>query len=201
MHQDLNTERDGRSGVVLPAGRGDERGRRGLRLLRGDGLRGSLASRPGAEDAAAARLAVRRLLRPVRPGDPDDPGPAHPARRARGRLIACAPWPTPWSRSRPWPTPLISPRSRSTSAVMAPRPTAPAPSLDDHLPAVGLGKPINRTLWTLIWGVAALIFQAMGITYLFGGADLHAPVRPRRHRLVSRARPRSSSGPRSASWP
>jgi hypothetical protein len=39
------------------------------------------------------------------------------------------------------------------------------PSLDDHHPAAGLGKPINRTLWTLIWGVAAVIFQAMGITY------------------------------------
>ena len=43
-------------------------------------------------------------------------------------------------------------------------------TLDDHIPAVGLGKPISRTLWTLIWGIAALIFQAMGITYLFGGA-------------------------------
>ena len=39
------------------------------------------------------------------------------------------------------------------------------PSLDEHHPAVGLGKPINRTLWTLIWGVAAVIFQAMGVTY------------------------------------
>ena len=39
------------------------------------------------------------------------------------------------------------------------------PSLDDHHPAAGLGKPINRTLWTLIWGVAAVIFQAMGVTY------------------------------------
>ena len=27
------------------------------------------------------------------------------------------------------------------------------PSLDDHIPAVGLGRPINRTLWTLIWAV------------------------------------------------
>src|SRR5262249_35123200 len=24
-------------------------------------------------------------------------------------------------------------------------------TLDDHLPAVGLGKPISRSLWTLIW--------------------------------------------------
>ena len=47
--------------------------------------------------------------------------------------------------------------------------TAPPPTLDDHIPAVGLGKPINRTLWTLIWSIVALIFQAMGITYLFGG--------------------------------
>jgi hypothetical protein len=42
-------------------------------------------------------------------------------------------------------------------------------TLDDHIPAVGLGGPINRTLWTLIWAIAALIFQAMGIAYLFGG--------------------------------
>ena len=34
---------------------------------------------------------------------------------------------------------------------------------------MGLGKPISRTLWTLIWSIAALVFQAMGITYLFGG--------------------------------
>jgi hypothetical protein len=43
------------------------------------------------------------------------------------------------------------------------------PSLDDHLPAVGLGSPINRTLWTLIWAVVAMIFQAMGLTYLLNG--------------------------------
>ena len=48
--------------------------------------------------------------------------------------------------------------------------TAPAPTLDDHLPAYGLGKPISRTLWALIWGVSALIFQVMGLTYLFGRA-------------------------------
>ena len=46
------------------------------------------------------------------------------------------------------------------------------PSLDDHQPAVGLGGPINRTLWTLIWSMAAVIFQAMGITYIMGGAIL-----------------------------
>jgi len=45
-------------------------------------------------------------------------------------------------------------------------------SLDDHQPAVGLGKPINRTLWALIWSVAAVIFQAMGITYILGGEIL-----------------------------
>jgi hypothetical protein len=43
------------------------------------------------------------------------------------------------------------------------------PSLDDHIPAVGLGRPINRTLWTLIWGVVACIFQVMGVVYAFGG--------------------------------
>lgn len=43
------------------------------------------------------------------------------------------------------------------------------PSLDDHIPAVGLGQPMNRTLWTLVWGIAACIFQVMGIAYAFGG--------------------------------
>jgi hypothetical protein len=42
-------------------------------------------------------------------------------------------------------------------------------SLDDHLPAVGLGPPIDRTLWTLIWAAVAMIFQAMGVTYILGG--------------------------------
>jgi Cytochrome b(C-terminal)/b6/petD len=40
-------------------------------------------------------------------------------------------------------------------------------SLDDHQPAVGLGGPINRTLWTLIWGVSTMIFQMIGIVYIF----------------------------------
>jgi hypothetical protein len=43
------------------------------------------------------------------------------------------------------------------------------PSLDDHIPAVGLGKPVDRTLWTLIWAVVAMIFQAMGLTFILGG--------------------------------
>ncbi len=43
------------------------------------------------------------------------------------------------------------------------------PSLDDHIPAVGLGPGINRTLWTLIWAVSAVIFQAFGIVYALGG--------------------------------
>jgi hypothetical protein len=46
---------------------------------------------------------------------------------------------------------------------------AAVPSLDDHQPAVGLGKPINRTLWALMWSVAAVVFQAIGITYMMGG--------------------------------
>jgi hypothetical protein len=46
------------------------------------------------------------------------------------------------------------------------------PTLDDHLPAVGLGRPINRTLWTLIWSVVAVMFQAMGLTYLLGNAAI-----------------------------
>jgi Cytochrome b(C-terminal)/b6/petD len=41
-------------------------------------------------------------------------------------------------------------------------------TLDDHIPAVGLGKPINRTLWTMIWSICAVMFQAMGLTYIFG---------------------------------
>ncbi len=41
------------------------------------------------------------------------------------------------------------------------------PSLDDHIPAVGLGKAMDRTLWTLIWAVCAVVFQAMGIVYVF----------------------------------
>jgi hypothetical protein len=43
------------------------------------------------------------------------------------------------------------------------------PTLDDHIPAVGLGPPIDRTLWTLIWAVVAMIFQVMGLSYLLGG--------------------------------
>ena len=57
---------------------------------------------------------------------------------------------------------------RAEAAAM-PRERTPAATLDDHIPAVGLGKPINRTLWTMIWAVAGLIFQAMGLSYLFGG--------------------------------
>ena len=43
------------------------------------------------------------------------------------------------------------------------------PSLDDHVPAVGLGGPINRTLWALIWSIAAVTFQATGVAYVLGG--------------------------------
>jgi hypothetical protein len=46
------------------------------------------------------------------------------------------------------------------------------PTLDDHLPAVGIGQPMNRTLWTLIWAVVAVIFQAMGLTYILNGQFL-----------------------------
>ncbi|MGE3820700.1 MAG: hypothetical protein AB7I30_14900 [Isosphaeraceae bacterium] len=45
-----------------------------------------------------------------------------------------------------------------------------APTLDDHIPAIGIGRPINRTLWTLVWGVIAVTFQAMGFAYILGGA-------------------------------
>lgn len=42
------------------------------------------------------------------------------------------------------------------------------PTLDDHIPAVGLGGPINRTLWTWVWSLAAIGFQAMGLVYFYG---------------------------------
>jgi hypothetical protein len=45
------------------------------------------------------------------------------------------------------------------------------PSLDDHQPAVGFGRPVNRTLWTIIWAVAAVLFQGMGITYMLSSAQ------------------------------
>ena len=61
-------------------------------------------------------------------------------------------------------------RGRRTHGHTASAPRrAVAPSLDDHMPAVGLGEPINRTLWTLIWAVVAVIFQAMGVAYILGG--------------------------------
>jgi hypothetical protein len=42
-------------------------------------------------------------------------------------------------------------------------------TLDDHIPAVGLGRPISRILWTLIWAIATVIFQVIGISYIMGG--------------------------------
>lgn len=48
--------------------------------------------------------------------------------------------------------------------------TSKGPSLDDHIPAIGLGGPINRNFWTIIWGLLAVLFQVMGIAYVFGGA-------------------------------
>lgn len=42
------------------------------------------------------------------------------------------------------------------------------PSLDDHIPAVGLGRAMNRTLWALVWGVISGIFQVMGLVYILG---------------------------------
>ena len=48
-------------------------------------------------------------------------------------------------------------------------PRIPVPSLDDHIPAFGLGKPMNRTLWTLVWGIVAAVFQVMGIVYVLNG--------------------------------
>ncbi len=42
-------------------------------------------------------------------------------------------------------------------------------TLDDHIPAVGIGGPINRTLWSIVWAVCAVIFQAMGLVYILHG--------------------------------
>jgi hypothetical protein len=45
----------------------------------------------------------------------------------------------------------------------------PGPTLDDHVPAVGLGRPINRARWALVWAVIAVTFQATGVAYVLGG--------------------------------
>lgn len=42
------------------------------------------------------------------------------------------------------------------------------PSLNDHLPPPGLGPPINRTLWSLVWAVVAVGFQAVGLVLALG---------------------------------
>ncbi len=64
---------------------------------------------------------------------------------------------------------------REATAVHGDAEAPAALTLDDHIPAVGLGKPVNRTLWTLIWSFITLIFQAMGIVYLFGGEIVLPP--------------------------
>ncbi len=43
-----------------------------------------------------------------------------------------------------------------------------APSLNDHLPPAGLGRPMNRTLWSLVWAVVAVVFQAIGLVLALG---------------------------------
>jgi hypothetical protein len=43
-----------------------------------------------------------------------------------------------------------------------------SPSLDDHMPPVGIGRPMNRSVWAIVWTVTAVIFQAMGIVYALG---------------------------------
>ena len=84
------------------------------------------------------------------------------------------------------------------------------PSLDDHQPAVGLGRPMNRTLWTLVWAVVAVMFQAMGLTYVAGRPVRAAAVHPRHRRLRLRAddllrrrddRLHRSCSPAAGSWP
>ena len=49
------------------------------------------------------------------------------------------------------------------------------PSLDDHIPAIGIGGAMNRTLWTLIWAFSAVVFQAMGFAYILGG-EVSLPI-------------------------
>ncbi|MDG3005573.1 hypothetical protein [Paludisphaera mucosa] len=56
-----------------------------------------------------------------------------------------------------------------SSGTQADETAGGGPSLDDHVPAVGLGGPINRTLWSLVWSVVAVVFQAIGLTYFFKG--------------------------------
>ena len=163
--------------MVLPARRHDERGRRGLRGLRGDGFGGGLAGRPGPQDEAPAGwlitayfglygLAILMILgRHLLP------------RSVRGGL-----------RPLCLANVLLAVMAGADAAHFAEMKahghgegdSSNPPSLDDHQPAVGLGKPINRTLWALIWSVAAVIFQAMGITYILGGEILLPPVHPQR---------------------
>jgi hypothetical protein len=45
---------------------------------------------------------------------------------------------------------------------------ASTPSLNDHQPAVGLGGPINRAVWCIVWAMSAMVFGTMGATYALG---------------------------------
>lgn len=42
------------------------------------------------------------------------------------------------------------------------------PSLNDHQPAIGIGGPLNRAVWSMIWSVFAMLFTIMGMTYALG---------------------------------
>lgn len=42
------------------------------------------------------------------------------------------------------------------------------PSLNDHQPAIGIGGPLNRAIWSTIWAVFGMIFAIMGLTYKLG---------------------------------
>ncbi len=89
-------------------------------------------------------------------------------------------WPS-W----PAPTPPTSPRRTSTGMARATRRNPP--SLDEHHPAVGLGGPINRTLWTLIWGFVGHDLPDDRRHLHPRPRGLHAAVHPRRDRLRRRA--------------
>ena len=158
------------------------------------------ASRVGLapEDPADAGLAEQPLPRTLWPGVRRD--------RAAG-LPARAPWAPP-TASVPWRMPLLAIMAGADAAHFAEAhehghgegdPSQP-PSLDEHHPAVGIGGPINRTLWTLIWGFAAMIFQMIGVTYVLGH-EVYMPQFMRDGIDWSPGRPPSSSAPRSPSSP
>ena len=120
-----------------------------------------------------------------------------PARRRSRSPTASAPWRTSWWRSRRGPTPRTSPRSRTPGTAAGPSSAARA-STTTSRPSASAGRSTGRS-GRSIWAVVAVIFQAMGLVYILGGEFALPAVHPRRRSTSSRARPPSSSAPRSAS--